>query len=817
MQLGRYEVIEELGRGAMGVVLRAVDGALGREVAIKLLRVRPDAGRLRRFQREARSLGRLRGSGIVTVHEVGEVDAQPYIVMELVRGESLERLLLRNGPLPPRRAADIARRVARALARAHAIDLIHRDVKPANILMMEDGAPVLTDFGLVKDLDPESASLSAITVEGAFVGTPGFAAPEQAAGAVDAIGPAVDVYALGATLYAMLTDDPPFRGSWTEIIASQLRAAPPPPSFEAPGDEGDALAAICLRCLDPQPERRWPSADALADALDAWLEGKPPMARPRRRARAAVLGSILGVAVVVGAILAIRGRGRPGAPPAPGPDGRASPASPTDASGSGELATAATLRERADARWKLGRFDDALADLDRLVSLEGPDEGLHLALRARRRRQRRDWTGAKADAAAARRARPDLALPLVEASRIATADFRPDESVALAEEAIAIAPDDAGAHAALASALHRSSFSAAARRAGRVDELREQALAAALKATTLDPTAAEPWVEHALVAITVDGARAPGRALASAARARELAPSESGTFQVTATAALLAGDGETVSRTLMAWREMAPDPALVEISEGLLLHRLTQTEVAFEAFDRARAAAPDPRIGLQELPHLLPLARGGDATAAARFLREAERAARDDPELLARCAEFAGVSEEMLLEFGRRIGAGASLAKVEESLTRGVSAALGADDIVEAERLLLEAASGEPPSAQASTDLARLYFDPKLSAAVGLNERTAPIQASQWIARSFEAIEATARYEWLPIALAFRAALHFNAERLEETRTDVELARSRLAGLFSIARLDDEARLILGKVEGPLRARLRERPREGRR
>ncbi len=193
-RIGRYEIRREVGRGGMGIVYEAWDPELRREVAIKQLTAAGEAGRgtLERFRREAQALARVRHANVVAVHEVGEDAGQPFIVMDLVRGESLRDRLGREGPAPAGRAVAIAIALTEALEAVHREGVVHRDLKPENVLMGEDDRILLTDFGLAKDFagaDPSGFS----TMMGRFIGTPGFAAPEQARGEHDRVGPATDV------------------------------------------------------------------------------------------------------------------------------------------------------------------------------------------------------------------------------------------------------------------------------------------------------------------------------------------------------------------------------------------------------------------------------------------------------------------------------------------------------------------------------------------------------------------------------------------------------------------------------------------------
>lgn len=274
--LGGYELIEELGRGGMGVVFRARQPGLGRDVAVKLLRDAAFAGEpaRRRFQAEAASVARLNHPHIVTIHEVGTADGQPFLVMEWVAGRNLAEVT-RDGPLPARRAAEIAAQLADAVQHAHARGVLHRDLKPSNVLLDATGAPRLTDFGLARPLDTDSS----LTLTGQVLGTPGYLAPEQARGGAG-VGPAADVYGLGALLFHLLTGRAPFvAASAAEALAQVLHEEPLSPRLLNSAVPPD-LAAVCLRCLRKEPGKRYASSAELAKDLRRFLEGRPTLARP---------------------------------------------------------------------------------------------------------------------------------------------------------------------------------------------------------------------------------------------------------------------------------------------------------------------------------------------------------------------------------------------------------------------------------------------------------------------------------------------------------------------------------------------------------
>jgi serine/threonine protein kinase len=293
-----YELLEELGRGGMGVVFRARQLSLKRLVALKLIRDGALAGpqERARFRIEAEAAARVRHPNVVEIYDAGEHQGRPYFAMEFVEGGGLDKHLA-GRPQPPAQAAELLRTLALAVHHAHAEKVVHRDLKPANVLLASGGrqppvgasetgdlrppladlVPKIADFGLAKRLDSEC---TAGTQDGAVLGTASYMAPEQAAGKTREVGPAVDVYALGAILYECLTGRPPFQGdSWNQTVEQVLHEEPTPPTGLHPGVPRD-LETICLKCLEKEPGRRYASAAELADDLGRFLEGKPVAAVP---------------------------------------------------------------------------------------------------------------------------------------------------------------------------------------------------------------------------------------------------------------------------------------------------------------------------------------------------------------------------------------------------------------------------------------------------------------------------------------------------------------------------------------------------------
>ncbi len=277
IEIPGYQILDILGRGGMAIVYKAHHRGLKRDVAVKMIRnsqaTRPV---LARFRAEAQAIARLQHPNIVQVFEIGENHGEPFCALELVSGGTLADLLA-NRPQEPLWAAEMARTLTLAVQYAHEQGIVHRDLKPANVLLTGKGSPKVVDFGLAKFLDDDPG----LTRAGAIMGTPSYMAPEQAEGQIAQIGPATDVWALGAILYEMLTGRPPFKSESIPGTLEMVRSQEPVPVRALNRAVPRDLATIVSRCLEKNPKHRYASAQILADRLGLFLAGEPIPDRPR--------------------------------------------------------------------------------------------------------------------------------------------------------------------------------------------------------------------------------------------------------------------------------------------------------------------------------------------------------------------------------------------------------------------------------------------------------------------------------------------------------------------------------------------------------
>jgi len=276
--IGNYDIRSVLGRGGMGIVYLARQRGLKRDVALKMILDRglADPEMLLRFRAEAEAVAQLQHPNIVQIYEIGEENGLPYFSLEFIEGQTLDGF--RDGkPVPERTAGQLIETIARAMHFAHGAGIVHRDLKPANILLTADGVPKVTDLGLVKRLEGED--IDSQTQDGAILGTPHYMAPEQASGGAN-VGPAADIWALGATLYVLLTGRPAFSGASTIDTLMLLKEAQPVAPRELVPNVSVDIQTICLKCLQKDPHKRYATAEELAEDVRRYLDGVPILARP---------------------------------------------------------------------------------------------------------------------------------------------------------------------------------------------------------------------------------------------------------------------------------------------------------------------------------------------------------------------------------------------------------------------------------------------------------------------------------------------------------------------------------------------------------
>ena len=548
MQIGPFRVLASIARGGGGQVYRVANPQPGGpDLALKLLLGKPGPRSYRRYQTEVQAMLRLRHPGVVGLHAAGEHGDLPYLVMDLVEGASLQDRLQRRGALPWRESAELALQVAEALAECHALGVVHRDLKPDNMLVDADGRARVADFGLALDLD---ASQSRLTQSGTFMGTPGYWAPEQASGKTELLGPLVDVYGIGAVLYAMLTRMPPFRPSSVREAISQTISMPPdPPSVHAP-DVPKALERICMRCLEKDPAQRYPSAQGLSVALRELLHGPPPDSAPPRRAP-------WGAAVAIGAALALGlgawwlTRGEAPDPVAgPGPAEPAVPAEPSEP------------KPDLDALLAAQDWESALPLLDLALAADPRDVELRVQ-RGRARRGLGEFALALEDLGEVLATHPDHREALHHRGAVLRKLKREADALVDLERLLALDPTHAGGH------YHRGVIR---RRAGQL----QGAIEDFDDALRLDPDLESVARYHRARAYLELGEL--GLALEDVQRVLALAPQDVGALYQRSQIRIAQGELAEALPDLDLLVELQPEVGSARIDRGLLRIKLGQRE-----------------------------------------------------------------------------------------------------------------------------------------------------------------------------------------------------------------------------------------------
>jgi len=625
VRIGRYELEGEIARGGMGAVFRARSPA-GDPVALKVLLPDPrgDATRTKRFLREGELVARLRHPAIVAVRDVGEDRGHLFLAMDLIEGESLQRRIGRDGPLAPAEAVRIARAVAEALEHAHRAGILHRDVKPANVLLGPDGAVFLTDFGLARDVDA-SLSQEQLSRTGHFLGTPGYWPPEQASGDKDRIGPRSDVYALGATLWATLIGRPPFEGeTLLEVVdATENQAAQPPGALRA--GVGRALDRVVLRALAKDPADRYPSAAAFAEALRTLDPGRSRRVRPGRAALwvgvAAVAAAVLGGTAWRVTRAAAARRAADDAAGALDAAAWLQRARAARQAGRTEAALAAygealardagldgARHERARLRVAAGRDPEALADLDRLIARD-PDRAEALLLRGRIRYRLGAAAGALLDLTRAIALAPDDLGARLTRANVLVDTGEAEAGLAEVERVLEATPHDPRALALRG----RARFDVA--RAGEPTdrEVLSAAVADLERAVELDPGYAAAW---AILGRVRRFLAQPREAVSCYSRALGLDDANVSAWDGRARARLLLGDAEGARGDAARAVALAATPAHAVAARRVLARAcdaLGDLESARDALDSAVELLPDAETYAQRA---VLRARQGDAEGA---------------------------------------------------------------------------------------------------------------------------------------------------------------------------------------------------------
>jgi serine/threonine protein kinase len=409
--IGRYHVLQEIARGGMGVVYKARDPDARRAVAIKvLLDTRFASPKARkRFEREAEALAKVDHPHVVRLLDYDHTaQGVPYMVMELIEGESLQDRLDADGPASPDQAVQLLQTLCDAVAACHEAGVLHRDLKPDNVLLADDGSLKLTDFGLVQHTDP-SARRTRLTQEGKVIGSPSYWAPEQARGDLSALSERTDVYGLGSTLFALLTGRPPHDGETVTEVIRAVFLEKPAPSALSPGVPR-WLDRIVGRCLAIEPEERFPSVRALREALFLKGVGAPPpqsLGAPPAQARGGLLAAAAVVVVGALAALAILGRGSSGSPQAPQPT---PPTATLSTDRPPPPPSQPTRGVRPLPTWKANRRSQLRAELERYTAAieHSPQAAVNYDHRGRMRAALGDHEGAVEDYSQALRLQPDF-------------------------------------------------------------------------------------------------------------------------------------------------------------------------------------------------------------------------------------------------------------------------------------------------------------------------------------------------------------------------------------------------------------------------
>ncbi|GEM_PF-2327198 len=582
---GPFRIVSELGRGGMGVVYRALEVALGRPVALKVLLAgeRATQEQASRFLREARSAANLSHPNIVPVYAAGTEKGVPYFAMEYIEGESLETLA--EEPMDVRKAVRIVRDVARALHYSHERGIVHRDVKPGNILIDNSGVPKVTDFGLAKVQGDQTG----LTQEGTALGTPGYMSPEQAAGRSEAIGPLSDMFSLGAVFYELLAGRPPFLAETPLHLMAQVQSEDPPPLRRLRDDVSREVQTVCFKALEKEPRARYADLGAMADDLDRLLQGEPILARPPsfparalrwlKRQRSTALAAAIAV-ILTGALAGLLAASHDGRTPSPtaGPGVKAEPTAGPKVSEED--------RRRASFQMDLGRGFMKRAEKSHLTAQPAGRTGhLRSALEAFEK-------ACEAD--------PQRAEAFVEKGRTLSFLERYRKAMTSFDRAIELNPDLTDAYYGRVQIRYRRYFQArllsGSKESDRLRGLIEKDLK---KIETIGAKPEKSYTGRAVL-MTLDGDM--DEALEAVEKALEANESFPDAYAARGNIYMLQGMfGNREDRKVLLWKALDNLTTAVRLSGGDTEHRTRRTQILL-SLDRPRAALQEAEAVVQAMP-----------------------------------------------------------------------------------------------------------------------------------------------------------------------------------------------------------------------
>jgi tetratricopeptide (TPR) repeat protein len=750
-RFGRYELLAELGRGGMGIVFRARQTDLQREVALKMLLEGGAAGDLQRdrFFAEARHAAKLMHPSIVAVHDVGELDGIHYFTMDYVEGQDLAAIV-KGGKMEPLRAVDIALKLCLALGYAHTMGVVHRDLKPSNILIDKHGTPRITDFGIAKDLEKQSTTLS-----GEVLGTPAYMPPEQADGRAGEVDARADVYSLGAVLYELLTGRPPFEAKTGFLVMTAVLNDPPVPPRRVDPSLPRDLETIVLKCLEKKRENRYPTTAALAADLERFMDGESieaqrPITLPGGPPRRVLLVGLLVLAALGAGYFVYDSKMKQRAAEAATAQREkeladaALRAQALEEERKAEEKSSALVRDAVEAAAREER-DVAIARAQEAVEVAPKHALAHETLARFYLELRSDPDGAMREADAAIKLDPTSREGLSVRARALIAERRLDEALPEIEKVAALGADGAAA----AARLRGEALNAKGDGEGALRELG--------RACDLAPRDAAPRVDLARAFLALGKAAEAERAASSAL---EIDPQRAAALVARAEARLALGrDDEALADAVLA-RKLAPRDAAAKALAARLEARVEPKVETRRSDDMAEPATEDERHRLAE--EVLKAFQHGDRKKAEAFL-----AARWEHE----CVHVLAIRSTLLKALGRLEDAEAALTRACE-MDPTIVANLGNRGLI---RLQLK----RWDDALADFDLALKDGTPQgmLPAAIGRAQAWAGKERWEEAAAAWQqALDAAVTGQQRAAILHDRAKFWLGRERLDASIADLDQA-----------------------------------------